>query len=178
MACFGCARLFESVPWVVNACSHACRFAFCEVEESFQTCPPGMNVNDDCPIGDPNCYSCPAHRDCYVPCSEQDWGSWIPAPGSPYNGHAFCERFPRADASLSSPLGWEFEGEGDEGSLPQAYEWTFLAQAGKSSVSRHNFDNIFTSVVTIFQILTGAHSRALQSRAALFLALCRYRLRF
>ena len=62
-------------------------------------------------------------------------------PGSPYNGHAFCERFPRVPADQAAP--------------PPAEGWTYLGQTGKADVSRHNFDTIFTSVITIFQILTG-----------------------
>ena len=116
------------------------RFDFCSAEGAQQLCPPGMNVAEDCPLGAEDCYECPAHRDCYVKCSEQHWGAWIQVPGSPYNDAAFCERFPRADS----------------GAAPPAEGWTYLAQAGKAEVPRTNFDSIFNAVVTIFQILTGA----------------------
>jgi hypothetical protein len=56
---------------------------------------------------------------------------------------AFCERFPRLPADVTHQ--------------ENGHPWAYLAQAGKSTVSRHNFDDIFTSFVTIFQILTGVH---------------------
>jgi hypothetical protein len=117
-----------------------CRFAFCEVAGSEALCPPGMNINDPCdePGG---CYSCPAHRDCYIPCLAQQWGKWIRAPGSPYNDMAFCERFPRTSDSSVTPM-----------------KWSYMAQTGKSSVARHNFDTMYSSVISIFQILTGVPS--------------------
>jgi hypothetical protein len=113
-----------------------CRFEFCEVEGGKPLCPIG---EDGGPLA--SGYECPSHRDCFVSCTEAQWGSWIAAPGSPYNGQAFCERFPRVDASTIVP--------------PEGMQWKYHAQAGKARVSRHNFDTIFTSVITIFQILTG-----------------------
>ena len=101
-----------------------------------------MNQYDSCSDGSTSCYQCPAHRDCYQPCSAAQWGSWIPAAGSPYNDQAYCERFPRTDADAQLP--------------PAPHEsWTYLAQTGKAVVARHNFDNIYSSTITIFQILTG-----------------------
>jgi hypothetical protein len=120
-----------SIHWCINWC----RFAFCDVPGSHAVCPPGMNKNEPC-VEEGGCYHCPAHRDCYLSCSEVEWGSWIDVPGSPYNGKAFCERFPR-------------------GALQAEEQWQFLAQTGKSNVLRHNFDTVFSSIVTIFQILTG-----------------------
>jgi hypothetical protein len=120
-----------------------CRFDSCEAEGSFQACPPGMNQYEECPAGVPECYSCPSHRDCYVGCDEEQWGRWFRVPGSPYNEMAFCERFPRLDPSQGPP--------------PEG--WAYLAQAGKAVVPRTNFDNIYSSIVTIFQILTGAEPR-------------------
>jgi hypothetical protein len=117
----------------------ACRFAFCEAAESTQMCPPGMNTNDACLPEDHSCYRCPSHRDCYTVCTEEQWGSWITVERSPYNSKAFCERFPRLTINQAPP--------------PDG--WTYLAQTGKADVARANFDTIFSSVITIFQILTG-----------------------
>lgn len=121
-----------------------CRFSLCEVDDAEPVCPPGVrNMYEDCPDGAASCYRCPAHRDCYQACTASQWGSWISAPGSPYNGQAFCERFPRLDEQVNEP--------------PEEYDdWTYLAQTGKAIVARHNFDNIYNSIITIFQILTGA----------------------
>lgn len=113
-----------------------CRFGFCDVPGSQAVCPPGMNKNDPC-LEDGGCYQCPAHRDCYLSCSEAQWGSWFSVPGSAYNDKAFCERFPRGSAETVDT------------------QWEFLAQTGKSNVVRHNFDTVYSSIVTIFQILTG-----------------------
>lgn len=113
-----------------------CRFVFCNVPDSQPVCPQGMNKNDPC-LEDSGCYNCPAYRDCYLACSESQWGTWISAPGSAYNDKAFCERFPRVSVAVDDT------------------EWQFLAQTGKSYVVRHNFDTVYSSIVTIFQILTG-----------------------
>eukprot|EP00803_Ostreobium_quekettii_P004183 evm.model.scf_87.8 EVM.evm.TU.scf_87.8 scf_87:120717-129538(-) len=102
------------------------KFTFCDaVEGSSPQCPPGLEPLKDCP----------SHFDCYLPCSEAEVGTWTEAPGSPYNDRGLCERFPRSG--------------GDPASVQ------YLAQVGKSTVSRHNFDTIYWSVITIFQILTG-----------------------
>jgi hypothetical protein len=124
--------------YVLN-CLH--RFAFCKAGGSERICPPGMNINDPCPESATDCYHCPSHRDCYVPCTESEWGSWIYSHGSSYHDMAFCERFPRLPANVLH--------------RENGQSWVYLAQTGKSEVSRHNFDNIFSSFVTIFQILTG-----------------------
>ena len=58
-----------------------------------------------------------------------------PAAGSPYNGLAYCERFPRGPA----------------GAAPAPQYW---AQVGAAVVARSNFDDIGSSLLTIFQILT------------------------
>jgi hypothetical protein len=118
----------------------ACRFEFCAAEKSEPWCPPGMNINEGCPDDSSACHSCPAHRDCYVACSESEWGTWVSVEGSSYNDLAFCERFPYLDtAAPGAP------GDSD----------VYAAQTGKAIISRHNFDNIYWSVITIFQILTG-----------------------
>jgi hypothetical protein len=111
------------------------RFSFCDAPGAEAACPPGMSKNDPC-LEDGGCYQCPSHRDCYLPCTEAQWGQWISAPGSAYNDKAFCERFPRGPLSA-------------EGA------WEFMARTGKSHIIRHNFDTVYSSIVTIFQILTG-----------------------
>ena len=116
-----------------------CRLVFCDIDGAEPVCPPGMGIGDACLDGD-GCIPCPEHRDCYVQCSEEQFGSWIPVFGSPYNDQAFCERFPR---NLPAPID------------AVSASWVYLAQAGHSSVARHNFDNIYNSIITIFQILTG-----------------------
>jgi hypothetical protein len=99
-----------------------------------------MNVNDACPAGSTSCHRCPAHRDCYRACNEAEWGTWVAAVGSPYNDLGFCERFPYVPVAEAA----SFQGT-----------FVYAAQTGKAVVARHNFDNIFWSVITIFQILTG-----------------------
>lgn len=102
------------------------QFQFCDkVEGSRATCPPGMDALKDCP----------AHFDCYISCSAEQVSMWITALGSPYNDLAYCEKFPRDSQNE------------DEG--------VYLANVGKSTVSRHNFDTMLWSTITVFQILTG-----------------------
>jgi len=103
--------------------------------------PPG--VAPICPEGE----SCPKHRDCYAPCTEADLSinsGWMEWPESGAAG--LCVKYP-IDYSNKTIL--EF---GDEVNVDQI---EYLARLGKVYVPRHNFDDIFWSVVTIFQILTG-----------------------
>lgn len=58
--------------------------------------------------------------------------------GSPYGGMALCETFPR-DYNASNP--------NNDQSWP-----IHLAQVGKADVPRANFDDMFTSMITIFQV--------------------------
>lgn len=118
------------------------RFVFCDIDGAEPLCPPGMGIVDSCSAAD-GCTPCPEHRDCYVRCTEESYGSWIPVIGSPYNDKAFCERFPRHTS-----------GDVDPNTMP----WEYFAQAGHSLTARHNFDNIYNSIITIFQILTGVLS--------------------
>lgn len=133
-----------------------CRFIFCDIEGTEPLCPPGMGLADSCSVAN-GCTPCPVHRDCYTRCSGDQFGSWIPLVGSPYNDMAFCERFPRhisADAD------------------PETVSWEYFAQAGHSNIARHNFDNIYNSIITIFQILTGTESVCLQSNSMHARMLC------
>jgi hypothetical protein len=65
-------------------------------------------------------------------------GSWIQAAGSPYNGWAYCQRFPRGGA------------EPAPGQAPQ--HW---AQVGGAEVPVGNFDSIGWSMLTVFTLFTG-----------------------
>jgi hypothetical protein len=63
-------------------------------------------------------------------------GAWIQAAGSPYNGFAYCQRFPRSSA--------------DPGQAPQ--HW---AQVGGAQVPVGNFDSIGWSMLSVFTLFTG-----------------------
>jgi hypothetical protein len=63
---------------------------------------------------------------------------WIEVPGSPYGGQAFCESFPRTFLVNSTD---------NDASWP-----AHLAQVGKADLPRANFNNIFNSMITIFQV--------------------------
>ena len=106
------------------------KFYFCDYTgvDAEALCPPGV---------DPSL--CPGHRDCYVRCDASDIGKWLDVEGSKYNELAQCLQYPPSDVATC----W----------LEDGVEcW---AKVGWSHVARHNFDNIYWSVITIFQILTG-----------------------
>mmetsp|Transcript_58370 Transcript_58370/g.186060 ORF Transcript_58370/g.186060 Transcript_58370/m.186060 type:complete len:1610 (+) Transcript_58370:485-5314(+) len=111
------------------------KFQFCEaVVDSSPICPPGMKD------------LCPKHWDCYRECSESDVGQWSFVEGSVYNNLALCESFPqesggKSASEIMADLGMDAP--------------VFYQMVGAVEVSRHNFDNIFWSIITIFQILTG-----------------------
>jgi len=106
-------------------------FIFCDIyglENADYMCPYGMK--DDCP----------SHYDCYVPCYKPlQEGLWVDY--------------------LSNELG-DFQ-EASIGGMCRTYtdeetgDEQTLVRLGKSYYPRHNFDNIFWSIITIFQILTG-----------------------
>ncbi|GIL93482.1 hypothetical protein Vretifemale_20877, partial [Volvox reticuliferus] len=77
---------------------------------------------------------CPNHFYCYLPCSDSQNGTWVDAPGSFYNGLAYCEHF----CASAEEGGCEY-----------------LAMVGKSQVPRANFDNLLWAMFTVFQLLTG-----------------------
>ena len=106
------------------------KFYFCDYTgvDAEALCPPGV---------DPNL--CPGHRDCYVRCDSSDIGQWLDVEGSKYNELAQCLQYP----------------PGDEATFWQEDGVECWAKVGWSDVARHNFDNIYWSVITIFQILTG-----------------------
>ena len=106
------------------------KFYFCDYTgvDAEALCPPGV---------DPSL--CPGHRDCYVRCDSSDIGQWLDVEGSKYNELAQCLQYPPGDEATC----WQEDG---------VECW---AKVGWSDVARHNFDNIYWSVITIFQILTG-----------------------
>ena len=103
------------------------RFAFCDfVDDSEYMCPPGQT-------------DCPGHRNCFVKCEHGQVGTWLDVDGAKFNNQALCAQYPA--------------GAGGECWKDSGVEcW---ADVGYSTISRHNFDNIFTSTITIFQILAG-----------------------
>ena len=108
------------------------QFAFCDyVDDAKAICPPYDET-------------CPNNRDCYISCLPEQNGKWIVAEGSKFNDQALCLSYP--------PPGFEFLLARPDG---QMAPYTYLAKVGTSDVSRHNFNNIYWSTVTIFQILTG-----------------------
>jgi len=104
-------------------------FIFCEftgIDDATSTCPYGED--------------CPSHPDCYVPCDAATQGGlWVDY--------------------LSNELG-SF-GEPSAGGMCRTYtddetgDVQSLVKLGYSYYPRHNFDDIYWSVITIFQILTG-----------------------
>ena len=164
--------------------------------------PPGERINGDCPH----------HYNCYAPCAEADYGTWVEVDGSPYGGQAYCERFPRP---AREPAGFSgaytylamarrlshmlrppvplrrraralpqslvcpaprpptlpppySETEHNSNTHTQAHNLKTSkpagkqqAQAGKADVPIANFDNIFSAMITIFQLLTTENWNAL-----------------
>ena len=110
-----------------------CRF----VEGASSICPPGR-------VG------CPDHYDCYVPCTQDDLfsvsGKFMTVENSRYNNMAKCEMYCKDGTSNC------LENSSIECSSSSAECW---AQVGYSEVSRHNFDDIYSSIISIFQVLTG-----------------------
>ena len=111
------------------------KFKNCEfVEGAKSMCPPGK-------------LGCPNHYDCYVPCQDTDLfsvtGNFMEVDGSRYNGMAKCEKYCEdgtMDCMLTSCASPTTE---------------CLAEVGHSEVARYNFDDIFSSIISIFQVLTG-----------------------
>lgn len=58
-----------------------------------------------------------------VQCTAVDNATWIEADGSPYNGMAYCEQFPRGATAIEP--------------------FSYWAQVGDATVPRANYDNLF-----------------------------------
>ena len=111
------------------------KFAFCDyVESAKQVCPPGVT-------------DCPRHFDCYLKCNENDLftntGTFMTVPNSRYNGMAKCEKYCTGENCMSSSC-WTNSSSSE-----------CWAEVGYSDVARHNFDDIYSSFITIYQVLTG-----------------------
>lgn len=72
-------------------------------------------------------------------------------PGSPYNGLAYCESFPRGAAASNTT---DASTNGSSASPTNSTPTEYWAQVGRAAVSRSNFDNIGWSLLTVFQVLT------------------------
>ncbi|KAJ9521131.1 hypothetical protein QJQ45_022837 [Haematococcus lacustris] len=88
------------------------------VEGSLQLCPPGLSLLHDCP----------PTLDCYLACSARAAGTWFDAPGSPYGGQAYCERFPRTPHPAAPP-----DGQAADGPPPQTQYWAQVSLCSASS---------------------------------------------
>jgi len=106
------------------------QFIFCDdygVDGAEAICPPG-DTSD-----------CPDHYNCFVPCVEDQVGSWVtyPAPVEPFDASAggYCSTYTETEDGVTTV--------------------EHYVELGKSYVPRHNFDTFFWSIITIFQILTG-----------------------
>eukprot|EP00899_Mesostigma_viride_P019380 jgi/Mesvir1/27443/Mv07229-RA.2 len=88
-----------------------------------------------CPPGE----TCLGHLDCYEPCTPDQVGQYDPGGTGAFPG-GFCERY---------PMSWV---EGDPEPPGGVKYLTFVTH---SYVPRANFDDIYWSIITIFQVLTG-----------------------
>ncbi|GLI71626.1 hypothetical protein VaNZ11_016896 [Volvox africanus] len=124
----GLMLLFLFISSLIGMQLFGYEFMFCDyVEGAKAVCPPGQRVWGECPN----------HFYCYLPCSKEQNGTWVDAPGSFYNGLAYCDSF-CASAGDAAGSGCEY-----------------LAMVGKSQVPRANFDNVLWGIYTVFQLLTG-----------------------
>jgi len=106
-------------------------FVSCEgygLEESKMNCPAGWND------------MCPKHFDCYAPCPAAQLGEWVTFDDSGFGG--ICRQY--------SGDKWNRKKRKNE-----YVESEHLTWLGRSDYARHNFDDIYWSFITIFQILTG-----------------------
>ncbi|PNH08113.1 Sodium channel protein type 4 subunit alpha [Tetrabaena socialis] len=110
------------------------KFMFCDyVEGASPICPLGMRVWGDCPN----------HFHCFLPCTADEYGSWIAAPGSRFGNQAFCERFCVTSAAAAAA---DVHAAGSD--------CEYQAMVGKSDVPRAQFDNLFWGLYSLFQLLT------------------------
>lgn len=69
--------------------------------------------------------------------------------GSPYNGLAYCEQFPREVSSQGNATAAMLAA-----AAAPARTFQYWAQVGKAAVPDSRFDNIGLALVTVFQIIT------------------------
>jgi len=128
------------------------QFIFCDhigLEDAEKQCPAGLAD------------TCPKHFDCYVPCEKSLVGEWVEFTEAGFGG--LCKKY--------SGDKWNIDLRVDE-----FVEEEHLVWLSKSEYARHNFDSIFWSIITIFQILTGENwndvlydgMRAINSWAAIY----------
>ncbi|GFR46010.1 hypothetical protein Agub_g7488 [Astrephomene gubernaculifera] len=141
--------LFLFIAALVGMQCFGYKFMFCDyVSGASPVCPLGMRVWGDCPN----------HFHCYLPCSADQYGSWVDAPGSFFNDLAYCQRFcatqQDADAAAATAAG-NATAATAAGAAATAGDCEYLAMVGKSQVPRANFDGILWALYTVFQLLTG-----------------------
>lgn len=73
----------------------------------------------------------------------------LPMTGSPYNGIAYCEQFPR-----NSSLWGNATAAADAAAADVNSTFQYWAQVGKTDVPDSRFDNIGWALITVFQIIT------------------------
>ena len=109
-------------------------FVFCdeygldEAGGARATCPAGLTD------------VCPKHFDCYAPCDASLVGQWVTFDDSGAGG--LCQRYSGAKWDPTTREDKEVDDE-------------YLVLLGRGGNARHNFDDIFWSFITIFQVLTG-----------------------
>ena len=121
------------------------RYYYCDpYPDSFRLCPTNNTKLFE---------ECPSHFNCYIGCKQPDAGKWISvAPlgtTSQFFDQALCEEkhFVWNATSPQSP---------DRDFHPDNTTDThYVAMVGESYLARHHFDDIYMSIITIFQILTG-----------------------
>lgn len=127
-------------------------FIFCDgvgLDEAVKQCPAGLAD------------TCPKHFDCYAPCNKDLVGQWVDFTDAGVGG--LCKEY-------SGPK-WNIKERKNE-----QVDEEYLVWLSKSEYARHNFDSIYWSIITIFQILTGENwndvlydgMRAINSWAAIY----------
>ena len=105
-------------------------FIFCDgygIEGSQKDCPAGMNG------------VCPKHFDCYAPCTAAEVNKWVTFGDS---AGGMCKLYSGEKWNPKDRTNSHVDAE-------------YLVWLGRSDYARHNFDDIYWSFITIFQILTG-----------------------
>ena len=123
------------------------RYYYCDpYPDSFRLCPTNNTKLFE---------ECPSHFNCYISCNQADAGKWISlkplGTTSQFFDQALCEEryFLWNETSPQSP-DLDLPPRGDN-----TTDRHYVAMVGESYLARHHFDDIFMSIITIFQILTG-----------------------